>query len=693
MTRLSENIISERVFYIVTAIILLPGIILRFYDLNIDPPQFFMQLSHDLLTDPYNLTSFARNKVLFGEWDIFDYPRWIAFKYSLSSASGYLFFSLFGVSQIAANLSAIFLNLAGLSFFLAALRRESNRIAMVAAMILIPCMILAVYGRFPFLENGLIFSSGLLYFLFTRYYPRGWVLFVSGFLIAICMLCGKMFGIVMLAPILLVLWSDYRRKSLKSFAIVLISWLLSLFILALIFYGEHVGTVYKYLQEQTVGMYGVPEALTSPLRLLENLMTFGSATKLFYFSPIITLMLFAACLALVLDMGKVRNWLNLNKSLLFCIGWLIGGYILLMFPNYRPLRYQLFLMLPIAGIIALTLSQNYSEFKKTKLSRVRWLVLYYISCFFVFQSVVIALIGLESPPLTYKEILPTLLVALLLPLALNKFRYSVLRFFYRKSIFLYLLLIISAGYEYHWLYKWFNEGTHTFQTANLELPENLGENAVIIGPYAQSLTIDNKVKSFIYMFGMAYKDLELFRKYPFTHLAIDASNFNLAKIIYPELEKSTLVAKYWVRDVEVLLSRIDRSAMGLWETSYKKSDYEISLDYLMASKLDSADYYLSRFIAEYPDNRSALLLMPELLIMRGRTDQGFEFLQNTMTLFPNDYSVFLKAGFIYYRAFLITRSEQFRIQSDKAFDRAIELNPTMAEQIVFIKQQASDVSQ
>jgi len=71
------------------------AIILRFIHLSADPPYFFAGTGQDLLTDPYNVTLFARNKVLFGSWDIFNYPRWIFFKYSLSSAASYiLFYSL-----------------------------------------------------------------------------------------------------------------------------------------------------------------------------------------------------------------------------------------------------------------------------------------------------------------------------------------------------------------------------------------------------------------------------------------------------------------------------------------------------------------------------------------------------------------------------------------------------------------------
>ena len=245
MKKFIINLSNDRVFYIITIVALLPAIILRFYDLNIDPPQFFSRISRALLTDPYNLTSFARNKVLFDRWDIF--------KYSLSSASGYLFFSMFGVSRAVANISAIFLNLGGLLLFILGMKRESIRSAVVAALVLIPCMVLSVYGRYPFLENGLIFLCGLLFYIFIRHYPKPWVLLVSGLIISFCMLSGKMFGIVMIVPIALVIRVEDKKDFWKQFGVLLSSWAVSLILLALLYYGENIGTVYRYLQEQTVG--------------------------------------------------------------------------------------------------------------------------------------------------------------------------------------------------------------------------------------------------------------------------------------------------------------------------------------------------------------------------------------------------------------------------------------------------------
>ncbi len=690
--KIVNNLFTDRVFYIFAIVALVPGIILRFYDLGIDPPQFFSGISRALLTDPYNLTSFARNKVLFDQWDIFDYQRWIAFKYSLSSASGYLFFSLFGVSRVVANLSAIFLNLGGLALFLFGLKRNSIRSAVVAALVLIPCMVLAVYGRFPFLENGLIFLCGLLYYVFTRYYPTNWVLYFSGAMIALIMLSGKMFGIVMIVPLLLIIRVENKKEFWKQSIILISSSVISLFLLAMLYYGENIGTVYRYLQEQTVGMYGAPEALTSPLRLIENLFTFGSATKLYFFSPFVTLLLFVSCLSLILRSGRFDKWLKENRHLLFFIGWLAAGYLFLMFPNYRPLRYQIFLILPIAGIIAISLSSKLENIKKVKLSRPRLVLLFYIGFFFIFQFVIIGMIGLQSSALTSKEILISIIIAVGFTIVCFMFRDKVLKIIHHKSILLTVFLLASVCYQYYWSYNWFKDGTYTFQTAGKELQQNLGENAVVAGPYSQSLTADNNLKSFIYMFGMSSKDQTLFNKIPFTHLAMDASNLNVAIAVYPELKISSEVAKYWVRDVEVSILRIDREEMGLRPVSYILSDYEKAIDFLTRSELDSTYYYLARFIKKYPDNRSALTLMPEVMIMRGLTDKGFAQIQKVMQLFPDDFSIFLKCGFLYYRAYMITGLEPYRIESDKAFDKAIKLNPYIEEQIPYIKAQVPGIS-
>jgi len=398
-------------------------------------------------------------------------------------------------------------------------------------------------------------------------------------------------------------------------------------------------------------------------------------------------------MSLILRSGHTDKWLKNNRHILFCIGWLAAGYLFLMFPNYRPLRYQLFLLLPIAGIISVALSSKLADFRKVKLSRPRWFLLIYIGCFFIFQFVIIGMISSESSAFSPGEILISIIISFGLTIICYIFRDRFLKIIHYKNILLIIFLLISVSYQYYWNYKWFKNGTYTFQTAGLELRQNLGEEAIIVGPYSQSLTTDNDLKSFIYMFGMAYKDSLLFKKFPFTHLAMDANNLRLADLIYPGLIISSEVAKYWIRDVEVSIRRIDRAAMGLKTVSYQLSDYEKAIGFIVQAEVDSTYYYLDRFTKQYPDNRSALMLMPEVLIMMGQIDQAFAQIKNIMKKYSDDFSVFLKCGFFYYRAHLITRSESYKIQSDNAFNRAIELNPYIEKQIPIIRDQAKGILQ
>ena len=64
-------------------ILILFLIILRFISLEIDPPNFFAGYTQAHLTDPYHLTFFARNAILFDDSNPFDFYRWNVFKYSL----------------------------------------------------------------------------------------------------------------------------------------------------------------------------------------------------------------------------------------------------------------------------------------------------------------------------------------------------------------------------------------------------------------------------------------------------------------------------------------------------------------------------------------------------------------------------------------------------------------------------------
>ena len=149
-------------------LVIILGLGVRFLWLGIDPPLFFTGQGQALLTDPYNITYFARNRILFGSWDIFDYDRWVVFKYSLMSGFSYLTFLLGGVSRITANLSAVLLSLAGIVLFIFAPRKLSSAARLILSVLLLSNMMLIP-------STGLVaqayFSSSPISTMHTRQHP------------------------------------------------------------------------------------------------------------------------------------------------------------------------------------------------------------------------------------------------------------------------------------------------------------------------------------------------------------------------------------------------------------------------------------------------------------------------------------------------------------------------------------------
>ena len=342
-------------FLLIVLIIFLA--VIRFASLDIDPPYFFAGYTQAHLTDPYHLAFAARNAVLFDDWNPFDYHRWDIFKYSLISGVSYIIFSVFGVSRVTANISGLLLNMGGLFLFIMSFTgyRTLRERGILTLLLLINGMLI-FYGRLPFLENGLIFLSGLAFFIFMRFHEKNRGLFLTGFLIAIAALAGKLFGFILLAPVILSLLYKHRRKALMPSLITLAGTAAGVITYTLIFYGGNVSVMLNYYAEQTTGMYGAPFGFQSPLGFFRQLVTYGESGGLFGLSPFLTIL---TGIGLVLFYFTIKHFRDYDRDMLplfFCAAWLICGFLGLMPFNYRPLRYTLFLFLPAAALQAYILS-------------------------------------------------------------------------------------------------------------------------------------------------------------------------------------------------------------------------------------------------------------------------------------------------------------------------------------------------
>ncbi|UCD93791.1 MAG: hypothetical protein JSU69_08450 [Candidatus Zixiibacteriota bacterium] len=683
-----KNEYSNKVMVGLGFLVIILGLAVRFIWLGIDPPLFFTGQGQALLTDPYNITYFARNKILFGSWDIFEYDRWIVFKYSLMSGFSYITFLLGGVSRITANLSAVILSLAGIVLFIFAHQRLSSAARLILSVLLLSNMMLIVYGRYPFLENGLIFLCGLTSFLFVKYYRQRWMLILSGLLTALCVLSGKMFGVVMLVPVLAIILADDRQKFFRRGAFVVISLAVSLVIISLLYYGGQVGMVISYVKEQTVGMYGTPVSLTSPVKLAEKMFTFGGQSKLFFFSPFLLVMLFLSLSGLILS-ARSRRLIKENKLLLFNLSWFLAGLLLLMMFNYRPLRYQVFLLLPLSGIIAIALTELTKREQVVRTGFWRALLLFIVCWYFMTQIILLAAGLIPELKPSYDYTWYGLVGGGIVWLAVYLFRDRYIAIVFGKRIVVGVLLVLCVIMQSSWIYRWFDGRSDCLRQTGEDLAQVAGGEAVIIGPYASALTIDNRLRSFIYMFGLVRNEPDLFHRFPVTHLAIDVTNWNEAIKDSPGLDSSFFLSRYWIRDIEISIIRLNDAALDRREVPYKLTNYEKAMNfYSRFEHMDSVFYYLPRFLSAHPTSKAALGLLSSYYMTIGAYERGFGIHDKLIGLYPNDFSTYFDKAKSYYIRYLTSRDENLLAESDRYFGLARSVNPYIDKDIIDTKRHA-----
>ncbi|RKX21574.1 MAG: hypothetical protein DRP51_03995 [Candidatus Zixiibacteriota bacterium] len=687
-----NNLEQDRLIIFPGLIAIAVALIVRFLFLNSDPPYFFSRTSQDILSDPYNYVHFSRNMILFGNWEIFDYSRWIVFKNSLVTIVSYLFFLAGGVSRISANLSAIFLSTAGLVLFAMAHLKRSKLWVIITAVMLLTNITLIAFGRYPFLETGLIFFCGLIYFLFNRYYPSRPLLILTGLLLALCGLSGKMFGMVLIVPVAFVLWSTNRRQFIIQFGTVLISTVISFIILAWLFFGSEIGSLFGFLGEHASGIYGFPEALSSPVKFIEHLISFGRKSRLFFFSPFMLILIALSLTAIILNWGKSSKQKTPDPELLFCIGWLAGGYLLLMLFNYRPLRYQLFLLMPTAGIVGYVIS-CYKELEADyRLSYKNMTLLFLI--WWSFWSHLIFVVGLYFFDLTMSEIVVWygLPIAIIMTVAFYLLATRLKSLFKSLPSYLLIILCLSVVFQGVWIQKWFDKRTYNLVEAGQSLACDIAGDAVLIGPYASALTIDNGIKSFIYWFGMAQKEPKLFADYPVTHITADISNWDMLFKDYPFLDKKIRwVSDYRIRDIETRVARMPDDYMARYNPGYNQTGYERGIRFFHLANADSCIYYLNQSLVLCPNSKSTYMLLANYYLSHGVLDVGYDIFDKLIQMYPRDFSICMEAGSYRYSMYHLSGNDKMLVEADKMFDRAISINPYCRLEVKQLKEQADSI--
>jgi 4-amino-4-deoxy-L-arabinose transferase-like glycosyltransferase len=684
------------------------GIFMRLSFLSADPP-LNLSWSQDVNTDPGQYTSFARNKVLWGEWDPFGSPYlvlWINSAYTLIS---FLFFTLLGVGRGQDNLVAAGLSFLTLVFFYLAIKRGANqKSALLATFFLSINYILVMYSRNTFAEVPTLFFIVLGIYLLVLGLKRRWFLIFSGACFASSILFCKMLAIFIL-PVSLGVLILTAKDEFPSNERKINKWLPTLFFVGglllvtlpwfLIIYYPFSKTVAGFVSGMSVGMYGSPQAFRSVSDFIYSLFSLGAVTRvfisdiysvgtdLFFRMPLLFILSFLFLLVLFFKIlqGKsiFKNLRSCSKLELFFGLWLVVGILALMPWNYRPLRYQILIIPPLCALAAFCLSDflNPSEVKNQGKSSIWFwifsiptasLLIFHTLSFFlkIFQKIVqlnsiIIISFFLSFPFTY------------LFLRVKRKKTSSVGQAYKiivVAIVVLLILLIQGGQ----FLAFARNVQYSFLCASKDLGQILNSKAVISGPYSQTLIWDNRLGYVWHMFVVTTVDPELFRRYPITHLAMEARGGQREQAFkdYPQvMMNAKSVATYYLRNFPVEILRVAQSSENQKVRDYQLSDFEKAKLLLDEGQIDSALIMLHRFVDQHPHNSSGYKTLAEIYYDRKDFEKAGSFLEKASEFDPTDFSTHQFLGVVYLELYDQKRDDTYRVLAIKEYEKALKLFP------------------
>jgi len=667
-------------------LVFLTGLIFRLTALDSDPPLYFDGHRQSLSTDPYHADYFARNKVLFGQWETIESGRWRVFVPTVTTALAYGIFRLFGISRETANLPGVILNLLAILFFAIVIGRLWGvRVALPTLCILIFNKVLFVYGRLPYLENGMIFIMVLFFLVYTVRRNHWWGQVLLGILAALAALAGKLFGGLIIVPAIVAILIEKRRDGITPGLVCSVSFVMTAALWIVLFFGGRTGLLIDYYFAQAVGLYGLPEAFLSPVVFLEKLVSFGGEARFYFHAPGLGLAAFLGLLILLVS--DIRKRLRNNNPLLFLVLWFLTGLLFFMPENYRPVRYIFMLYWPLAATASFALT-NFDKKIPKPAEPVSWtgtILLFFLIWTFLVQ-VMLNLFWLDS----FETIISSLVwwtapAAVAVTVMIRKFRPGRIltgrKFRIVSAVVVMILVLVNFGRSYH---KWDKHQSFIIHEAGRDLGEILNDGAVISGPMAPTLLFENDLTGMLYAVGISDRDSALFVKNPVTHFAIDAEHSGFVIEQYPELETAETVAEYWIRDAKVVIVRIGHLTGNPVAAAYVPTAYEIGRGFMNRSVYDSALVYMDDFVREHPNNKSGLRMLGDLYPMFGMVDRGVKALRRAVDLYPRDFSLKTGLGMLYQKRYMATDSSRYMQSAMEMYRAAAELNPYQADEIMEI---------
>ncbi|MBN4056751.1 hypothetical protein JYU19_00415 [bacterium AH-315-J21] len=666
-------------------------VVLRFVNLTYDSPLFYSGYSTSEISDPYMYTSFARNKILFDDWDPYNYARWDSWRLSIVSGVSYLAFLVGGVSRTTANLGALALQLGGFLFFVLALARHRPRLEVtLTAFLLLATCGLFFTGRIPLLENGVIFLSGLTLWLYLRHGESFWGVTLTGALVAFITLAAKLNGIVILAPLLI---DTLLRKNISpspsntrtsdryinAGALILGAVIFGILHSYLI-YDRSPIELLTYFQNQ-IEAIGLTPALTGDYKeMVSSVLLYGSQNGLFRFQPVFMILSGGGLILVALRIAANRLKLaNSSDRVLLLVGvWLVLGVLMLLPYTYRPSRYFMPLALPAAALAAYALSAALrgaftKTFKIPSLTIKSVLALLFSSLVIIYLSVqtesVVSQFVIAGKSVIRPLSSTGVIIGIVGSLTVIVLVTRGLRLAKKISIALAICAILALTLrQASLLWAGLTAPMDTLHVQVADVGALLGPDALIAGTYGPAFTIDNNLHNLIHPFSAKLYEEDLFSRFPVTHIAVAPSEMKIAQSRYPILKNAQNIVQIWTRDGSFLIYRVP-------ESKHTRTNYERGMDFLAVANLDSALVSFDKFLRNNPNSFRGRWAKARTLANLVRVEETVALLNEMTNVFDEYYFSHFLAGREYVTLYRFTRGSQYKHLALAEYSRAHELNP------------------
>ncbi|KAA3631464.1 MAG: hypothetical protein DWP97_13045, partial [Calditrichaeota bacterium] len=590
-----------------------------------------------------------------------------------------------------ANLTGLLYSFGAMLLFYFVLRKQTSMLIGILFLLIIGFNYNHIfYGRLSFLEHAMAFYAFLSLFLLT-YFKNIYTIALAGISLAVGIFFGKIIGFVFLAPFAVYLIHRFLfpdKKEIKPLIVFAGGFIAVTLFWYFFSYQPMKAQVASYVGEQAFSLYGAPEAFDSFDNFIKKYLTFGDGSKLFERIPVAgvlaALFLLHVCWKLFLNLRIIDNLKKMKSFDLFLAVMIISYIGSLMIWNYRPLRYQLVLIYPIAAS-AVYLIHKLLQYKSSDEKTVPYyatpliFLIAYLPVYQLYGGLFVKTYGsFYYDDQKYYAALWTVLIVLVIYFTAKMF--SKVRLDIPKYItitFAIIVTILSVYPQSKRYLKWDEAPTFTAKDISADLTASLAPNAVLSGPFAPSLNLENNLGTVIHMFGVSHADKNLFEKFPITHLLVDSGNETKAKEDYPDImEHASHIITYHVGLEQIRLYRIAGYTGNPEADSYILSDLERFIDDYQSFGIINNDL-LVEFLQENPDNMTCYSFIAEATEKDSLYQLSEQMFKKAVEFSPTNYNLNARLAKFYQDRYNETKSQQLRLESKHYYEEAIRYAPSV----------------